>query len=291
MKLLVVEDKPVVLDAISQIFQPDGAHITGVATVPDAVAEAATGRYDVIILDTAVSGKTGLTLLDEVRVTDPSERSFLRRKRKDPAIVAVRHVGDVIPDDNPLLKGEVMFPFTAESLRTAVAQVLSASSPRRGPVMDDSYTGIVPGRAYLCYHDIRNVAERSAEAGFNIFLVTASRPKVAKERIGVDKNVEVFQLRGNELPLGTMVQAVSDYVQDASAHPKPMVVIDDLDLIFDRCGMDRTLRALSSMINGENKGKFTFMTSVNEDSLSESIKTLLRQLMDVYKAEEYHGKN
>ncbi len=86
---------------------------------------------------------------------------------------------------------------------------------------------------------------------------------MAKERIGVDKNVEVFQLKGQDFPLGTMVQNVSDYVQNVDEHPKPMVVIDDLDLIFNKCGTDRTLRALSAMINGENKGRFTFMTSVN----------------------------
>ncbi len=60
---------------------------------------------------------------------DPSERSIFKRKRKDPAIVAIRHVGDVIPDDNPLLKGEVMFPFTAESLRTTVEQALNGGTP------------------------------------------------------------------------------------------------------------------------------------------------------------------
>lgn len=128
----------------------------------------------------------------------------------------------------------------------------------------------------------------SANAGFHIFLVTASRPKVAKERMGLDRETEVFLLEGNELPMGSMVAAVSDYVEK---HERSMVVIDDLDVIFDRCGIDRTLRALSLILKGKNAGKFTFMTSVDASAHSESIKGLLGQLMNVYNTEEYYGKD
>lgn len=160
MKLLVVEDNTVVLDAISQVFQSDDFQVTPVKSLPDAVAEVGTGRYDVVLLDTAIEGKKGLTLLDRVKAAEPSERSIFKRKKKDPAIVVIRHVGDVIPDDNPLLKGEVMFPFTAECLRTAVGQALPKEVTAtygllgpdgEAPLQDLSRIGIATGKAYLFY--------------------------------------------------------------------------------------------------------------------------------------------
>lgn len=70
-----------------------------------------------------------------------------------------------------------------------------------------------------------------------------------------------------------------------------MVIIDDLDLIIERCGIGRTLRALSEILAGENQGKFTFITAVNSGARSESVKNLLCQLMNLYNNEAYYGKN
>lgn len=87
--------------------------------------EANSGKYDAIILDSAVGDRKGLSLLDRVSVSDQEKRPLFARRPKDPAILVIRHAGDVIPTDNPLLKGEIMFPFTSERLKEGLGNVLS----------------------------------------------------------------------------------------------------------------------------------------------------------------------
>lgn len=172
MKMLAVEDNPVVLDAIMAVFPPGTVQMSSSKTLRDGIVQASSGRYDVVIVDSALEGRTGLRLLDEVTISEEVGRSFFRRRKKDPAIVVIRHIGDVVPTDNPLLKGELTFPFTTEDLRNAVAQALPENTARLSGLIaapdgvasmaDLSRIGVATGKAYLFYNEkptiIRDVA-------------------------------------------------------------------------------------------------------------------------------------
>ena len=277
MRALIIEDSKAICDAIVAVLNKGDSRTVSVGTVEGALAEYRSSKYDVVILDTAVDGHRGLAFIDAITPSQDSTSKSRLRSASNAPVVVIRHVGERIPNDCMFVKQEIPFPFTGEELARAVHDSLTARQADKirasllppknefGSLAALADKDITPGGAYVFDERkpvaIKNAVVAFADAGYSMFLITSSRPKVAKERMGLSRNADIFILSGAEYPLGSMVQATLDFISKAE---KPVVTLDDLDGVINHCGLDRTLRALSSILR-ENKGdkEFTFMTSVN----------------------------
>jgi len=67
LRLLVVEDDPDALEAISAVLQRSGARVTSVRSVPEALIALGRDRHDAMVSDIAMSGMDGITLIRAVR--------------------------------------------------------------------------------------------------------------------------------------------------------------------------------------------------------------------------------
>jgi CheY-like chemotaxis protein len=72
-RVLVVDDAPYVLQAVTAILEQDGATVTAVGTAEDALAALQGERPDVLLSDLAMPGRGGYWLIGQVRAL-PSER-------------------------------------------------------------------------------------------------------------------------------------------------------------------------------------------------------------------------
>ena len=299
LKALIIEDSKAVCDAIIAVLNRGNSMTVSVGTVEGALAEYRTSRYDVVILDTAVDGHRGLEFIDAITPSQDSTSKSRLRSSSNAPVVVIRHTGEKIPTDCLQVKQEIPFPFTGEELARAVHDSLSAreASKIRDALLPhrDKFTsladladrGIVPGGFYVFYERkpivVKDALKAFADSGYNMFLITASRPKVAKERMGLSGNAEIFILSGHEYLLGSMVQKTLDFI---SKHDNAVVTLDDLDGVINRCGLDRTLRALSAILRENRSNKtFTFMTSVNGQLFGDSVKDMLGEMMTVFETE------
>ncbi len=299
MKALIIEDSRIVCDAIIAVLNNVNARTVSVGTIDGALSEYRGTKYDVVILDMAVDGHRGLEFIDAVTPAQDSTSKSRSRSAGNAPIVVIRHVGEKIPGDCMFLKAEIPFPFTGEELVTAIQTSVNSRTADKirasllpPKVKLDSMAelekkGISPGGAYVFYErkptGVRRAISTFSNAGHKIYVVTSSRPKVAKERMGLDRGADVFILSGSEYPLGTMVQAVRDFTD---ANPDAVVAIDDLDAVINRCGLDRTFRALSAILRDRPpESRFTFMTSVNGQLFGVSIKKMLAEMMTVFETE------
>ena len=72
-RVLVVDDAPYVLQAVTAILEEDGATVTAVGTAEEALAALQGERPDVLLSDLAMPGRGGYWLIGQVR-TLPLER-------------------------------------------------------------------------------------------------------------------------------------------------------------------------------------------------------------------------
>ncbi|MHA6324935.1 response regulator transcription factor [Roseivivax sp. CAU 1753] len=70
-RLLLIEDEPNIIEAISFILSRDGWHVKSHCSGKDAAEVAHKERPDVVILDVMLPGKSGYDVLREIRA-DPS---------------------------------------------------------------------------------------------------------------------------------------------------------------------------------------------------------------------------
>ncbi len=298
MKTLVIEDNKAIADAMEEILEKGGNRVVVVRTVREGLTEYRHQRFDAVVLDTAVDKGRGMEFVDEFTPKQDSTSKSRSRLLGNAGIVVIRRNGDNIPSDNPLVKKEIPFPFTSTQLTHAILDMLSERDAARArkvldppsneadPVKELESMAISPGGAYLFYQEkpgaIRRAVGAFFRAGYDIYIITAARPKVAKERMGLDRSTDTFILSGAKFHLGTMVQSANDFIERSE---KPVIAIDDLDAVINHCGLDRTLRALSTVMKGRKQKGFTFMTSVNGRELSGSVKDMLAELMTVYETE------
>nr|WP_272210585.1 response regulator [Marinicella sp. W31]MDC2876484.1 response regulator [Marinicella sp. W31] len=67
MRILVIEDDPVLADGLAVGLRLNGYTVDAVETCADAIAAIAAGAYDAIILDLMLPDGSGLDLLADVR--------------------------------------------------------------------------------------------------------------------------------------------------------------------------------------------------------------------------------
>ena len=299
MKALIEEDSKIVCDAIIAVLNKGDTRTVSVGTVEGALAEYRGSKYDVVILDMAVDGHRGLDFIDAITPAQDSTSKERKRASYGAPVVVIRHVGEKVPTDCMAVKQEIPFPFTGEELANAIHDSLTSRQadkiratllpPKVGfdTIADLESKGIFAGKYYIFDErkptGIRKAAGTFSEAGYKMFVITSSRPKVAKERMGLERSADVFVLTGSELPLGSMVQAVKEFI---AANPDAVIVLDDLDSVINRCGLDRTFRVLVAILRDRTPDShFTFLTSVNGRLFGDSVKGMFSEIMTVFETE------
>jgi len=299
LKALIIEDSKIVCDAIVAVLNKGDTRTVSVGTIEGALAEYKGSKYDVVILDMAVDGHRGLDFIDAITPAQDSTNKERKRMFAGAPVVVIRHVGEKVPTDCMAVKQEIPFPFTGEELANAIHDSLSSRQADKiraslippkvafDSIADLEKKGISAGNYYIFDErkptGIRKAAGAFSDAGYKMFVVTSSRPKVAKERMGLERGADVFVLTGSELPLGSMVQAVKDFI---ISNPDAVIVLDDLDSVINRCGLDRTFRVLVAILRDKAQdSRFTFLTSVNGKLFGDSVKGMFSEIMTVFETE------
>lgn len=162
---------------------------------------------------------------------------------------------------------------------------LYSDTPAVDPKVELARMGMVYGESYVFFEEqpivIHQAVQIFANAGYDMFLLTPARAKVARERFGLDIGTEVFTLSGSKYPIGTMIEAVKNFVRTKKM---PLVAIGDLDNIIQQCGVDITLRAIRQILSfWDDKTPFTLLVSVDDTLLVANIRNLLVGMMTEYK--------
>ena len=306
-KALIVEDS----EAMQTMLQESLAAVAVTADIVQNAEEAKhfiqTHSVDLVVLDAASGGNTGLTLLDKLKPEggDKAGRSNRRQQLElGPAIVVLREKSDLAPAGNILVMADLVKPFTGEELRAAFAaaaphdkKIQAAVSPvsyepAADPESELGRRNLSYGESYVFFSENPKPAYEALEVfsrgGYSVLLVTAGRAKVARERFGLDKGAEIFTLSDTAeskwtYPLGTLIATVKDFLDKAD---HPVLAIDDLDAIIERTGLDLAFTAVHEILGLRNDYRFTLLVAVDGDSLSRKDRELLGEMMIVYRNSE-----
>lgn len=285
-----------------------GATAIFVQTPEEGVAVIAKEHPNLVVLDVAVAGSTGMTLLDQLQPEGGEHASALfRRLQRDggPGVVVLRENADRIPDGSLLVRADLVKPFTEQALLAALAAAVphdkavkralhaedAATLEAADPEVELQRRGLSFGESYVFFQEnskaIHAAVLAYSRAGYGIMLVTAGRAKVARERFGLDKDTVVFSLsaatqRGSGYPLGTLIGQARKFIADVD---HPVVAIDDLDNIIEHCGLDRTFAALHEILALRREERFTLLVSVDGESLTRKDQGLLTEMMTLYTEE------
>jgi DNA-binding NtrC family response regulator len=123
LRILVVDDEPVILDSARKILAPEGLTVLTASDAETALAILKAQAPQILITDLILPGASGMKLLDAAL-------------EHDPGLVVVLTTGYTTPDNAAaaLKHGAVDFlakPFTYEELLASVARARQALEARR----------------------------------------------------------------------------------------------------------------------------------------------------------------
>lgn len=115
MRVLVVDDDSGVLEVVRCALEMRGHEVIGAGTAGGALAAAAAGRFDIVLLDIGLPDRSGLTALGEVAAA-----------AKAPIIVMTGHVDPDIERDAMMLGAKAVLakPFDVTALAAGLAGYL-----------------------------------------------------------------------------------------------------------------------------------------------------------------------
>ena len=122
-RILVVDDEPLVCDAIKMMLEFDGHAVETARNPQDALSTLEKTRFDVVITDFEMPFMKGDELAAAIKARDP----------KQPIILITAYTEMLQASGNPLKGIDCMIskPFLLENLRQAIARVMPASAERR----------------------------------------------------------------------------------------------------------------------------------------------------------------
>ncbi len=114
-RVLVVDDEPIVSDSISRVLALDHYEVETVASGQDALDALQRSRFDVVIVDYEMPGMKGDKLAAAIKAVDPQQRIIMITAYGE----ALRYAGNFpLPVDLVLPK-----PFGSQEFREAVRQL------------------------------------------------------------------------------------------------------------------------------------------------------------------------
>ena len=114
-RILVVDDQPLVCDAVKMMLDFDGHVVETASNAKDALAMLEKGKYDLVITDFEMPCMKGDELAVAIKARDP----------KQPVIMITAYAELLQSAGNPLTGVDYMIskPFLLENLRQAIARV------------------------------------------------------------------------------------------------------------------------------------------------------------------------
>lgn len=146
MRLLLVEDDPMIGESVRKGLQQDGFAVDWVQDVRAAELALETSSYDTLLLDLGLPRKSGLDVLESLR------------RRGDPVPVLILTARDAVADrvkgldagaDDYLVK-----PFDLEELAARIRALLRRKSGRADPVIQVGNLILNPNGTYLSLNGI-----------------------------------------------------------------------------------------------------------------------------------------
>jgi CheY-like chemotaxis protein len=122
-RILVVDDEPLVCDAVKMMLDFDGHVVETARSAKDALAMLDQGKFDLVITDFEMPIMKGDELAAAIKARDP----------KQPVILITAYAEMLQASGNPL-KGidfTISKPFLLESLREAIAKVMPVAAEGR----------------------------------------------------------------------------------------------------------------------------------------------------------------
>jgi len=124
MKILVIDDEPVVLESCKKILSSEGFEVVLVPTVDDALALLEHERFSLLLIDIKMPKRDGLYLMD-----------ILRRQGEQVPIVVMSGYQTDEAVEEATRKGAAFFlpkPFTPDELLSAVRKVIKRNEQGSG---------------------------------------------------------------------------------------------------------------------------------------------------------------
>jgi CheY-like chemotaxis protein len=122
-RILVVDDEPLVCDAVKMMLEFDGNVVETAGNANDALAMVEKGKFDLIITDFEMPAMKGDELAAAIKARDP----------KQPVIMITAYAEMLQASGNPLSGVDLVVskPFLLENLREAIAKVTPLAADRR----------------------------------------------------------------------------------------------------------------------------------------------------------------
>ena len=122
-RILVVDDEPLVCDAVKMMLDFDGHVVETVGSAKDALAMLEKGKFDLVITDFEMPTMKGDELAAIIKARDP----------KQPVIMITAYAEMLQASGNPLGGVDLVVskPFLLENLREAIAKVTPLAADRR----------------------------------------------------------------------------------------------------------------------------------------------------------------
>ena len=136
MRVLVVEDDPILLDGIKVGLALGGVTVDGVATCADARAALATSRFDAIVLDRMLPDGSGLDVLGEMRGAGDTTPVVL--------LTALDETADRILGLDSGADDHIGKPFDLDELAARVRAVARRNAGRAAPLMQAGAIALNP---------------------------------------------------------------------------------------------------------------------------------------------------
>jgi CheY-like chemotaxis protein len=122
-RILVVDDEPLVCDAVKMMLDFDGHVVETVGSGKDALAMLEKGKFDLVITDFEMPTMKGDELAAAIKARDP----------KQPVIMITAYAEMLQAAGNPLSGVDLVVskPFLLENLRAAIAKVAPLAAEGR----------------------------------------------------------------------------------------------------------------------------------------------------------------
>jgi two-component system response regulator (stage 0 sporulation protein F) len=85
-KILVIDDNPHVVDILATFLREEGYGILGALTSDEGLKLAILSRPDLVLLDIALPGTTGIDVLKRIRSINPTTRVIMVTGNSDPVL-------------------------------------------------------------------------------------------------------------------------------------------------------------------------------------------------------------
>ncbi len=305
MKILIVDDNVAVQEIIRDILAERGHNVRTASTVDETVEKIRSFEPDVVMLDSWVDNEDGMHVVSRTREELPNF---------DLKVILIKSSSELVPTDNPDIKGWVDKPFKSSDILDALERLklseAEAEAERKKsryrvrkkekrflnrkrvgktePLQALSESGIVFGLSYVMFEPepkkVYKFVSSFDTLEYSVLIVTSDRAKAIKERFSY-VSVEVIQLTSSERAgtmdirgLGSLMVRISQFIEENS---QPVVVFDTFGDIIEANGINTSLLMLRQLMVGTT-GTCTFALSVDSAPLTDKDRGILLHDMTIY---------